>query len=69
MIFWAMWGSWAMQPHRQMIWLGFSRLVWVRAPTLPSTRCSAWSRMAQVLMTIISAACSSSVKPQPISAR
>ena len=41
----------------------FRRLVWVRAPTLPSTRSSACSRMAQVLMTITSASLVSSVKP------
>ena len=50
------------QPQRQMTWLGLRRLVWVRAPTLPSTRSSACSRMAQVLMTMTSATLVSSVK-------
>ena len=55
-----------MQPHRAMIWPGLRRLPWTRAPTLPNTRCSACSRMAQVLMTMIRASSSLPVKPKPI---
>ena len=69
MIFSAMCFCCTMQPQRQMICPGFAFFVWVSAPTLPSTRFSACSRTAQVLMTMMSAANSSSVKPQPISAR
>ena len=61
--------SWAMQPHTQTIWSGFRRLVWTRAPRLPNTRCSACSRMAQVLRTITSASASLWVKAYPISER
>ena len=42
---------------------GFFALAWTSAPTLPSTRISACSRMAQVLTTIKSASFSFSVKP------
>ena len=62
-----MWGSWAMQPHTQMSWPGLARLVCTSAPTLPSTRISACSRMAQVLMTIRSASASLWVNWYPIS--
>ena len=55
--------SWAMQPQTQMIWPGWFRLAWTRAPRLPKTRCSACSRMAQVLRMMTSAAFSSAVKP------
>ena len=55
-----------MQPHRQMICSGLAFFVWVRAPRLPYTRFSAWSRMAQVLSTTMSACSGLSVKPQPI---
>ena len=47
----------------QMICPGWFRLAWTRAPRLPKTRCSACSRMAQVLRMMTSAACSSAVKP------
>ena len=46
----------AIQPHRKIFCPGWRRLVWVRAPKLPNTRCSACSRMAQVFrITIIAA--------------
>ena len=63
LIFSATWASWAMQPHTQMICSGWRRFTWTRAPRLPSTRCSACSRMAQVLSTMIWACSSSWVKP------
>ena len=58
-----------MQPHRAMICPGFAFFVWFSAPTFPNTRISACSRTAQVFTTMMSAAYSSDVKPQPISAR
>ena len=56
-----------MQPHRQMTCSGFSRFVWVSAPRLPNTRCSACSRTAQVFRMTRSASFGSSVKEKPIS--
>ena len=52
-----------MQPQRKIFWRGWRRLVCVRAPTLPKTRCSACSRMAQVFITTMSAPSDVSVKP------
>ena len=60
--------SWAMQPQRQMTCSGFSFLVWVKMPRFPNTRCSACSRMAQVLRMTRSASLASSVRVKPHSA-
>ena len=57
------------QPHTATICPGWRRFVCVRAPRFPRKRCSACSRMAQVFMTMMSAAFSSVVNVQPISAR
>ena len=55
-----------MQPHRQITCAGLAFFVWVRAPRLPYTRFSAWSRMAQVFSTTTSAWAGSSVNVQPM---